>query len=149
MKNIQEIRKAVATLANRINKKLKNLSAAFKRAWAVIKGKTITSKVSGVTYGNTQTALARLTKYNVQDVNVELTRESDNKYDVNAVGVQVSVKGSKAYQIGFLPRELAQYMAKLMDNGIKLTAAFKGVTGGTEIYHNYGVLIEIKAKGNI
>ena len=38
MKNIQEIRKAVATLANSINKKIKNLSAAFKKAWAEIKG---------------------------------------------------------------------------------------------------------------
>ena len=52
--NITTIRKAVATLANKINSKIKDLSRAFKKAWQIIKGKTIQSKVSGVTFGNTQ-----------------------------------------------------------------------------------------------
>ena len=72
--NITNIRKAVATLANKINGKIKNLSAAFKKAWAVIKGKTIQSKISGVTFGNTQKALSRLTKYAPEAVGVELVK---------------------------------------------------------------------------
>lgn len=147
--SITKIRKAVATLANKINRKIKNLSAAFRKAWAIIKGKIIQSKISGVTFGNTQKALAHLTKYNPEAVSVELVRESGNEHDINAVGVHVSVKGSQGYRIGFLPRDLAQYISKLIDNGIALTAAFKGITGGTEYYHNYGALIELKAKGNI
>jgi len=141
---ITRIRRAVATLANKINRKLKNLSASFKKAWAVIKGKTILSKVNGVSFGNSQTALQHLLKYEPQDIAVELIREPNNEHDENAVGVHVSAKDSKTYQIGFLPRDLAQYMAKLIDKGIMITATFKGVTGGTEYYHNYGALIELR-----
>jgi hypothetical protein len=145
---ITNIRKAVASLANKINGKIKNLSAAFKKAWAIIKGKVVTSRIAGVTFGNSQTVLQRLTRYNLQDINVELVRVN-NEHDVNAVGVDVSVRGSQGYRIGFLPRNLAQYISKLIDNGIALITTFKGVTGGAEYYHNYGALIEIKAKGNI
>ena len=145
-REITKIRKAVATLANKINGKIKNLSAAFRKAWAVIKGKTIQSKVAGVSFGNTQKALFRLTKYNPKAVNVELVREN-NEHDINAIAVTVSVNNSKAYKIGFLPRDLSQYMAKLIDNGITLITSFKGVTGGTEYYKSYGALIDIKAKG--
>jgi len=142
--DISRIRRAVATLANKINRKLKNLSASFKKAWEVIKGKTILSKVNGVSFGRTQTALQHLLRYEPQDIVVELIREPDNAHDENAVGIHVSAKGSKTYQIGFLPRDLAQYIAKLIDKGIKLTATFKGVTGGTEYFHNFGALIELK-----
>jgi len=90
--NITKIRRAVATLANKINRKIKNLSAAFKKAWAVIKGKTIQSKVSGVTFGNTQKALTRLARYNASDISVNLIRESSNEHDINAVGVHVTVR---------------------------------------------------------
>jgi len=145
-REITKIRKAVATLANKINGKIKNLSAAFRKAWAVIKGKTIQSKVAGVSFGNTQKALSRLTKYNPKAVSVELIREN-NEHDINAIAVTVSVNNSKAYKIGFLPRDLAQYITKLIDNGITLITSFKGITGGTEYYKSYGALIDIKAKG--
>ena len=36
------------------------LSAAFKKAWELIKGKAIESKVAGVTKGNRQKALHRI-----------------------------------------------------------------------------------------
>ena len=145
-REITKIRKAVATLANKINGKIKNLSAAFRKAWAVIKGKTIQSKVAGVSFGNTQKALQQLTKYSPKAVSVELIREN-NEHDINAIAVTVSVNNSKTYKIGFLPRDLSQYMAKLIDNGITLITSFKGVTGGTEYYKSYGALIDIKAKG--
>lgn len=97
MKNIKNVRKAVATMANRINKKLNDLSAVFKKAWAIIKGR-IQSKVSGVTYGQSQKALYRLAKYNPEAVNVELIHESSN-----AVSVHVSVNTSRTYKLGYLP----------------------------------------------
>ena len=142
--NINQIRKAVVTLANQINKKIKNLSAAFKKAWAVIKGKVISTKVSGVSFGNTQKALQRLTRYNPQSVKTELVRESENQYDANAIAINVSVNNSRAYKIGYIGRELALYLSKLIDKGITLTAQFKGVTGGVNPYNNYGALIELK-----
>jgi len=144
MKSIAEIRKAVATLANSINRKLKDLSAAFKRAWLIVKGKSVLSKVTGVTYNGIQKALSRLTKYNPQVVSVELVREPKNQYDIYSVGVHVSVNRSTAYQIGYLPRDLAQCISGVMDNEIKLTAAFKGITGGIQDKYYYGALIEIQ-----
>ena len=136
-REITKIRKAVAALANKINGKIKNLSAAFRKAWAIIKGKIITSKVAGVSFGNTQKALKQLTKYSPKAVSVELIREN-NEHDTNAIAVTVSVNNSTAYKIGFLPRDLSQYIAKLIDNGITLITSFKGVTGGTEYYKSYG-----------
>jgi hypothetical protein len=141
VKEITKIRRAVVSLANKINSKIKDLSRAFKKAWAIIKGKTIQSKVAGVSFGNTQKALVKLTRYNPKEISVNLAREN-NEHDSNAVAVTVSVNNSKAYQIGFLPRELAQYIAKLMDSGIVLTSVFKGVTGGGD--YTYGALIELK-----
>ncbi len=49
MRNIHTIRRIVATMANRLNKMGLTLSAAFKKAWELIKGNTIESKVAGVT----------------------------------------------------------------------------------------------------
>ena len=46
MKSITEIRKAVAILANRINRKLKDLSTALKRAWLIVKGNSVSSKAT-------------------------------------------------------------------------------------------------------
>ena len=52
MKNIHAIRRIVATMANRLKKMGLTLSAAFKKAWELIKGNTIESKIAGVTKGN-------------------------------------------------------------------------------------------------
>jgi uncharacterized pyridoxal phosphate-containing UPF0001 family protein len=144
MKNIQEIRRAVATLANKINKKLKNLSASFKKAWAVIKGQIISSKIAGVTFGDTQQILERLVTVDAEKVSVGLVREADNEFDTNAIAVTVNVNKDKPpRKIGYSPRDLAQYMAKLIDKGLKLTAVFKGVTDGMEGCY-YGAVIEIR-----
>ena len=140
--NIRKIRKTVCVLANKIHSKIKNLSAVFKKAWQLIKAKTIQSKVAGVTFGKTQTALKRLTKYSPKEIKTELVREPEHENDANAIGVRVAVNESKPYKIGFLPRDLAEYLSRLLDKGITLTTKFQGVTGGTdELY--YGALIEI------
>jgi len=41
MMNITRIRKQVAIIANKINKKINDLSVAFKRAWQIVKGKEL------------------------------------------------------------------------------------------------------------
>ena len=47
MTTITGIRKKVAIIANRLNKTLKDLSASFKRAWQIVKGHEVASKVAG------------------------------------------------------------------------------------------------------
>lgn len=145
MRTITNTRKAVATLANKINGKIKNLSAAFTKAWQMVKAQIfLTSKVSGTTFHNRQKALAKLARYNPQLVSAELIREVDNQYDNNAVGVHLAANGSNSYQIGYLPKGIAEYIGKLIDNGIKLTATFISVTGGYADAFNYGALVEIQ-----
>ena len=144
MKKITRIRKQVTTLANKINQKVKNLSISFKRAWQIIKGRELISKVSGVTFGTRQRALRKLEKYSAGMINVTLEREANNAYDVNAIKVLVHVGSGDKYHLGFLPKDLAALLASILDKGIELVTRFKAVTGGFEDRENYGALITIE-----
>jgi len=144
MKKITRIRKQVTSIANRINKKINNLSAAFRRAWQIVKGREFISKVSGVTFGTRQRALRKLEKYSAGMINVTLEREANNAYDVNAIKVLVHVGSGDKYHLGFLPKDLAALLASILDKGIELVTRFKAVTGGFEDRENYGALITIE-----
>lgn len=145
MKKITIIRRMVATMANRLKKMGLTLSAAFKKAWELVKGQRIETKVAGVTKGNRQKALHRIaTKYRPEDVTVQLVRDAANLYDNHAVMVDVSVKGSASYTLGFIPRNLAYVVSAILDKGIELTAAFKEVRGRYTKYMNYGAVITLQ-----
>ena len=145
MKEITRIRRMVVTMANRLKKMGLTLSAAFKKAWALVKGHTIETKIAGVTKGNRQKALHRIaTKYSPSDVAVKLVRDTANLYDNHAVRVDIRVKGSEAYTMGFIPRNLAYAALAILDKGIELTAAFKEVRGHYAPYMNYGAVITLQ-----
>lgn len=145
MKNIHTIRRIVATMANRLKKMGLTLSAAFKKAWELIKGNTIESKVAGVTKGNRQKALHRiLTHYKPKQVRVWLERDKANLHDNNAVNVFVSVNGSDSYNLGCIPRNLAYVVSALVDKGISPKATFKEVRGHYTQYMNYGAVITLQ-----
>lgn len=144
MKKITRIRKTVATLANRINKKAHDLSASFTRAWQIVKGRIYLTKVAGVTFGNRQKVLKHLAGYVPTAADVTLVREADNQYDSDAVAVHVGVSGSRQVPLGYLPKELASPIAALMDKGLELTARLKSVTGGYGDRPTFGALIEIE-----
>jgi len=144
MTGVTKIRKQVATIANRLYKKLKNLSTAFKRAWQIVKGRELITKLAGVTFGNRQKALAKLQQYNSNDISVSLVREADNAYDNNAIAVNVSVKDSTAYNLGYIPKELAIVLAPLIDKGLQLISRFVEVRGGEYDKPLYGGVIAIE-----
>jgi len=144
MNQITKIRKEVATLANRINKKINDLSAAFRRSWQIVKGRQLVSRVNGVTYGTRQRALRKLEQYSADAIGVTLEREAGNAYDVNAIRVMVNVGSGAQYHLGFLPRDLADLLAPVMDKGVQLAARFKSVIGGYEGRENRGALIAIE-----
>lgn len=145
MKNITRIRRMIATMANRLKKMGLTLSAAFKKAWELVKGHTIETKIAGVTKGNRQKALHRISvKYHSEDVTVNLIRDTANLYDNHAVKINISVNGSEAYTIGYIPRNLAYVVSAILDKGIKLTATFKEVRGHYQPYMNYGAVIALK-----
>jgi len=144
MTTITRIRKQVATIANRIAKRVGNLSAAFRQAWQIIKGRELISKVAGVTFNNRQAALRKLEQFNAAEVNVTLEREAGNMYDLNAIKVNVSVGSGAAYHLVYIPKDLAAILAPVMDKGIELVSRFKAVTGGIYGKMNYGALITVE-----
>ena len=147
MKNIHTIRRIVATMANRLKKMGLTLSAAFKKAWELIKGKAIESKVAGVTKGNRQKALARIAAaYRPNQVKVWLERDKANLHDNNAVNVIVSVNGSDNYNLGCIPRNLAYVVSALIDKGFYIKAMFKEIRGHYASWCGDNIAISINKK---
>lgn len=145
MRAITVIRKKVATMANRLRKMGLTLSEAFKKAWELIKGHIVESKVAGVTKGLRQKALHRIaTAYTPEQVKVSLVRELSNLYDKHAVKVVVSVCGSVPYDLGYIPSNLAYVVSALLDKGVQIRAAFKEVRGRYASYMNYGAVITLQ-----
>ena len=133
----------VCTIANRLSRQGMNRSEAFRKAWATVKAETVETKVAGVTYGNRQTALEHLTKYDSNLISVNLERETGNEYDNNAVKVITTVQGKGSYTIGYLPRLLAAIIAPLIDAGKAVKATFKEIRGHYHNYHNYGMAVSV------
>ena len=145
MKNIHIIRRMVATMANRLKKMSLTLSAAFRRAWELVKGKAVDTRIAGVTKGSRQKALHRIaTVYRPEAVSVSLERDRTNLNDNNAGKVLLSVNGSADYNMGYIPRNLAYIVSVLIDKGINLTATFKEVRGHYMPCMNYGAAITLQ-----
>ena len=145
MKYDKKIKSRICIIANRLKKMGLTLSAAFKKAWELIKGKAIESKVAGVTKGNRQKALHRLlTHYTPNQVRVWLERDKANLHDNNAVNVIVSVNGSDNYNLGCIPRNLAYVVSALIDKGFYIKAMFKEIRGHYASYMNYGAVITLQ-----
>ena len=102
------------------------------------------SIAASIALQSTQKALQKFEQYDVTAVNVTLVREDDNTHDTNAIRVDVSVGSGAAYQLGYIPKDVATVLAPLLDKGIELLARFKGVTGGTFDKLNYDALITVE-----
>ena len=76
------------------------------------------TKLAGVTFGNSQ---ENIKQYGCAYVGAfALYREPDNPHDPNAI--RVSLLG--IHDMGYLPRDAAQKIAPLIDNGRKFSAEF-------------------------
>jgi len=108
MKITSETRGKVARLANRLTVRLDgNKSAAFRKAWQIVKAGGLEIAVKGVTFGRRQEALRRLAAYNPDQIKAVLVPETDNQYDKNAIAIMVGVQNGKGLlQIGYVPKEL-------------------------------------------
>ncbi len=142
MKRITEIRKSVCTIANHLRKAGLSLSEAFRKAWQRVRRATF--KVAGVTANGGQKKLQYLDGISRDDIAVGLRREPENKYDGNAVQVLAMVRSLRIYAvIGYVPRVIAERIAPLMDQGIKIRADFGGIIGGYGEKENYGMLVNV------
>jgi hypothetical protein len=133
----------VCVIANRLIKQGLTRSGAFRKAWQTVKAETIETKVAGVSYGNRQTALEHLKKYDSELISVNLKRETANEHDNNAIAVIATVTGKGSYTMGYLPKTLSATIAPLIDYGKAVTAKFQQVIGKYHNYHNYGLSVSL------
>lgn len=83
-----------------------------------------------------------MTAYRPEQVRVSLERDIANLYDDNAVNVVISVNGSKNYNLGCIPHNLAYVVSALLDKRVHIAAAFGGVIGAASM--NYGAVITLQ-----
>ena len=143
MKNA--VKSKVMTIANRLVAQGWGRTTAMIRAWALVKLPKLETKVAGVTYGNRQKAIQRLTQYAPEAVSIRLERETDNAAERNAVAVWAAVEGKGSYHMGYLPRSLAAFVAPLLDAGKAVGAMFREVRGGYKPWMNLGMVVEVIA----
>lgn len=139
----KDIKSKVMTIANALVKQGASRSAAMVQAWITVKLHRIDTKTAGVTHGNRQQLLARLSRYSPDEITIKLQRDQDNAADRNAVQVVAAVKGKGSAVMGYLNRQLAAAIAPLMDKGKAVASSFRAITGGADYRLNYGLNISI------
>lgn len=137
------IKSKVMTIANALVKQGVSRSTAMVRAWITVKLRRMEVKAAGVTHGNRQTLLERLTRYSSDDITITLQREQNNAHDRNAIQIVAAVRNKGAAVIGYINRELAAALAPLLDKGAEIASRFKAITGGDAPYMNYGFNLEL------
>ena len=144
MKQITKVRKAVCVMANELKKVGYSLSQAFKKAWAQVKN-TMKVRVAGTTFENRQERLQLLRQFHQNDLTVTLEREPDNEFNNNAIQIIVHIKPiSRRTVIGYLPKELARELSKVIDIGIQVKASLIQIIGGYSYKEMLGALIDIR-----
>ena len=144
MKQITKVRKAVCIIANELKKLGYSLSQAFKKAWAQVKN-SIKVRAAGTTFENRQERLQFLKQFHLNDLAVTLEREPDNEFDSNAIQIIVHIKPiSRRTVIGYVPKELAKELSKVIDMGIPVKASLIQIIGGNRYKEAFGALIDIR-----
>jgi hypothetical protein len=115
MKTSKEMKSKVVTLGNRLAPRMGgDRKAAFVKAWAIVKAGGLELAVKGVSFGNRQEALKRLSAYAPDQVMAVLVPEPSNPADPAAVAVMVGVRNGRGlYRLGYVPRDMALVVATL------------------------------------
>jgi len=129
--NNSGMKSKVVTLANRLTSRMDgDKSAAFVKAWAIVKAGKIELAVKGVTFGNRQEALKRLAAYAPDQIKAILVPEPENPADHNAVTVLVGVNGGNGlFRLGYVPRELCPVVDALRGDRSLQFPALRVVSG--------------------
>lgn len=83
-------------------------------------GKTVIN-VTGTTFNGRQGVLWNLRKHD-KDAYITLRRERKNEKDPNAIAVIAHTKDTKPGKIGYVPANIAAWLAKYMDEGMIVRA---------------------------
>jgi hypothetical protein len=127
-----EMKKRVFEVGNRLSADMSR-TAAFGKAWALVKAQAVTVSVRGVTFGSRQIALRRLARYPAQQVRAFLMPEPENTYDPDAIAVMVGVNGGRGYyKLGYVPASEAKAVNAL-GRRIVNVAVKQGTTCGAAV----------------
>jgi len=111
--------KAMA-LGNRLSSRM-DRREAFVKAWAIVKAGGLELAVKGVSFGNRQEALKRLSRYAPDQVRAFVVPEPENAADRKAARVMVGVQNGRGlYCMGYLPAEYAPAAASLKAKGLRV-----------------------------
>jgi hypothetical protein len=127
----RELKSKVMSLGNKLAPRMGgNKSAAFIRAWQIVKAGGLELAVKGTSFGNRQEALKRLAAYAPDQVRAVLVPEPENPVDPAAVAVMVGVQGGKGlFRLGYVPRELCPVVDALRGNSSLQFPALRVVSG--------------------
>jgi len=135
----REMKSRVMTLGNRLTARGQNRSAAFVRAWVIVKQGGLELAVKGVTFGNRQEALRRLATYDPSQVRAVLVPEPSNPADTEAVAVMVGVQNGRGlFCLGYVPRNMAA-VVKAMGGKLPALRVVSGAWGRP----NYGARVAL------
>jgi hypothetical protein len=130
MKN-SELKSKVVTLGNRLAPRMGgDKSAAFTRAWAIVKAGGLEIAVKGTSFQNRQEALKRLAAYAPEQIKTVLVPEPSNPADPAAIAVLVGVQNGKGlFKLGYVPANLTPAVSAI--RGIRTLAflALRVVSG--------------------
>jgi hypothetical protein len=106
MKMTSEMKSRVMSLGNRLAPKIDgDRTAAFIRAWAIVRQGGLELAVKGTSFGNRQEVLKRLAKYSLEQIKTVLVPEPNNPADPAALAVMVGVNNGRGlYRLGYTPR---------------------------------------------
>jgi hypothetical protein len=120
MKDNRELKSKAMGLGNRLAPRM-GRSAAFVKAWAIVKAGGLELAVKGVSFGNRQEALRRLAGYSPEQVRAFVVPEPENAADRKAATVMVGRQNGRGlYCLGYLPAEYAPAAAGFKAAGLRV-----------------------------
>jgi hypothetical protein len=127
----REMKSKVTGLGNRLAGKMGgDKSAAFRKAWAIVKAGGLEIAVKGTSFGKRQEALRRLAAYPQQQIKAVLVPEENNPSDKNAIAVLVGVNNGRGlFHMGYVPRELCPVLAAMRGTDTLQFPALRVVAG--------------------
>lgn len=130
-------------MSNQLKKAGYSLSEAFKKAWQRVKF-SMTIRAAGTSFENRQERLSFLKQFRPEDLSVTVERESDNRFDQNAIRIVGHIHSIRRRTvIGYVPKGLARELAKIIDMGIQVKASLMQIIGGYSYKESLGALVNI------
>jgi len=125
------LKSKVMSLGNRLAPLMDgDRTAAFIRAWTIVKAGGLEIAVKGTSFANRQEALKRLATYAPEQIKAVLVPEPSNPADVNAIAVLVGVQGGKGlFKLGYVPANITQVVTAIRGQRTLAFPAVRIVSG--------------------